>query len=149
MNIIIRKAKLKDLADVYALVKELAIYEKGEQELTASIEDYQNDFKSNFFEVLVAEKENEILGISLYYKTYSTWKGRMLYLEDFVVKENYRSKGIGQLLFDAFLEEARLLDCKMVKWQVLDWNEPALNFYKKNRAIIEKNWWNGKIFLKI
>ena len=84
-----------------------------------------------------------------YYLTYSTWKGRMLYLEDFVVLPDYRRFGIGQLLFDALLEVARNKRCKLVKWQVLDWNQPALNFYRKYDAIIEKEWWNGKIFLDL
>ena len=79
--------------------------------------------------------------------TYSTWKGRMFYLEDFVVLEAYRRLGLGQMLFDAFLQEAKDQQCRLVKWQVLDWNEPALRFYRKNNAVIEKEWWNGKIFL--
>jgi len=80
--------------------------------------------------------------------SYSTWKGKMLYLEDFVVKETFRQKGVGQLLFDAYLAVAKEKKAVMVKWQVLDWNEPALNFYERNNAIIEKNWWSGKIFLE-
>lgn len=146
MNIVIRKGTKKDLPAVHSLVVELAVYENAEKKVTATIEDYTNDFEANFFEVLVAENANEIVGIALYYKTYSTWKGRMFYLEDFVVKESYRKLGIGQIIFDAFLEEARQAGCRLVKWQVLDWNEPALNFYKKNKAIIETDWWNGKIF---
>jgi len=83
--------------------------------------------------------------MALYYMTYSTWKGRMLYLEDFVVQEAFRKAGIGQQLFDGFLQEANNKGCKLVKWQVLDWNVPAIKFYEKNKAIIEKEWWNGKI----
>ena len=87
--------------------------------------------------------DGKIVGIIIYYMTYSTWKGKMLYLEDFVVNQQYRKLGIGQHLFDAFLKEAKDKGARLVKWQVLDWNEPALAFYKKNKAIIEKNWWNG------
>jgi len=86
--------------------------------------------------------------MTLYYMTFSTWKGKMLYLEDFVIKKGFRRLGIGQLLFDAFLETAREKGCKLTKWQVLDWNETALKFYEKNNAIIEKDWWNGKIIFQ-
>lgn len=143
----IRKAIYDDLPIVHDLVRELAIYEKAEEAFTASLTDYQNDWNEGVFEVLVAEEEEEIQGMVLYYLTYSTWKGKMMYLEDFVVRKEARQHGIGQLLFDAFLEEAKREDCRLVKWQVLDWNEPALRFYRKNDAIIEKEWWNGKLFL--
>ncbi|MFK7933336.1 MAG: N-acetyltransferase family protein [Saprospiraceae bacterium] len=144
---IIRSATVADMPAVHNLVRELAIYEGEEAALTATIADYESDFREDVFEVQVAEQEGEIVGIVLYYLTYSTWKGKMLYLEDFVVKEAHRRAGIGQQLFDTFIEVARKKNCRIVKWQVLDWNEPALNFYKRNNAIIEKEWWNGKIFL--
>lgn len=146
-NIQIRPGNAQDLPAVHALVGELAAYEKAAHEFTASIADYERDFAAGIFECLVAEVEGEIVGMALYYMTYSTWKGRMLYLEDFVVKEQWRKHGIGQLLFDGYLQRAEDLGCRLAKWQVLDWNEPALAFYKKNQAIIEKEWWNGKIFL--
>jgi GNAT superfamily N-acetyltransferase len=93
----------------------------------------------------VAELNDEILGMALYYMTFSTWRGSMLYLEDFYVSENYRSAGIGQLLFDAYINEAKERGCKMVKWEVLDWNTEAIKFYERNGAVIEKQWWKGKI----
>ncbi|MEL6275632.1 MAG: GNAT family N-acetyltransferase, partial [Bacteroidota bacterium] len=80
-----------------------------------------------------------------YYMTYSTRKGRMLYLEDFVVRHSERGKGIGQQLFQVFLDEAHRRECRMVKWQVLDWNTPAIKFYELQGATIESNWYNGKI----
>lgn len=147
MNINLRHATLEDIPLVHDLVRELAIYEGEEEALTATVEDYKKDFENRIFEVQVAENEGNIIGMVLYYMTYSTWKGKMLYLEDFVVKEAYRRYGVGQLLFDAYLATAKEKKCRIVKWQVLDWNEPALKFYKKNNAIIEKEWWNGKIFL--
>ena len=147
MNTIIRKAEQKDLPAIHALVRELAIYEKAEHEFVASLEDYQTDFEAGIYEAHVAEVDGKVVGMALYYMTYSTWKGRMLYLEDFVVLGAYRRLGLGQQLFDAYLEEARKQKCRVVKWQVLDWNEPALRFYRKNNAVIEKEWWNGKIFL--
>ena len=141
----IRKAQSRDLPAIYSLVRELAIYENSENELTATAEDYENDFADGIFESLVLEDDGEIRGMVLYYMTYSTWRGKMLYLEDFVVTEEYRRTGCGQELFEAFLKEAHSKKCRMVKWQVLDWNEPAIRFYEKNKATIEKNWWNVKI----
>jgi len=143
----IRKGKTPDLQAIYELVYELAVYEKEPDSLTASLEDYHRDFAEGAFETIVAEKDGEIIGMALYYPTYSTWKGKMFYLEDFVVKESVRGQGVGQMLFDAFIEEARKKKARLVKWQVLDWNTPAVKFYEKNKAKIEKNWWNGKIFL--
>lgn len=143
----IRLAERSDLPEVHALVGELAIYERAEAEFVATHEDYFRAFEEGIFEVLLAEVDGQTAGIALYYMTFSTWKGKMLYLEDFVVKTDHRRLGLGQQLFDAFLDRARSLGCKMVKWQVLDWNEPAINFYRKNGAIIEREWWNGKIFL--
>lgn len=145
MNTIIRKANETDLPAIHELVRELAIYEKAEPEFVATLKDYQDDFFEGVFESMVAEVDGQIAGMVLYYLTYSTWKGKMLYLEDFVIQQNFRQHGIGQQLFDAFINEARSKGCRLVKWQVLDWNTPAIKFYEKNKAIIEKEWWNGKI----
>lgn len=147
MPIHIRPATEEDLPAIHQLVLELAEYEKAAHEFTASLEDYRKDFREGVFEALVAEAREEIAGMALYYMTYSTWKGKMLYLEDFVVRENHRRKGIGDALFDAFLDTAKARGCRLVKWQVLDWNEPAIQFYRKKSATIEQEWWNGKIFL--
>lgn len=146
-DLLIRRGLDTDLQAVYNLVKELAVYEKAAHAVTATLEDYIRDFSAGIFETLVAELDGQVIGMALYYMTYSTWKGRMLYLEDFVVLPEYRQLGAGQLLFDAYLNRARELECRLVKWQVLDWNEPALAFYRKNEAIIETDWWTGKIFL--
>ncbi len=149
MRIFLRKATAADIPAVHALVRELAIYEKAEPEFVATIAEYERDFAAGIYDAIVAEAEGQVVGMVLYYMAYSTWKGRMLYLEDFVVYPQYRRFGIGQMLFDAFLEQAKHEGCRLVKWQVLDWNEPALKFYEKNKAIIEKEWWNGKIFLQM
>lgn len=133
---------------VHALVYQLAVYEKSPESVETTVAEYTEDFRNGLFECMVAEMDGHIVGLILYYMTYSSWKGKMLYLDDFVVDEQYRRFGIGQKLFDAFLEEGRRRGCRMVKWQVLDWNEPALDFYRKNNAVIETDWWNGKIFLK-
>jgi len=141
----IRKANVNDLKAIYDLVLELAVYEKEPDAVTATLADYEENFNAHVFQAIVAEHQGKIMGTCIYYITWSTWKGRMVYLEDFVVTETYRKKGIGQLLFDQFLVEAREMNATMVKWQVLDWNDPAIRFYEKNQAIIEKEWWNGKI----
>ena len=146
MKTTLRKATKKDLQSVLNLVKELALYEKAPQEVTVTLADYETDFDNRVFDIIVAEQENQIVGIAFYYMAYSTWKGKMLFLEDFVVKEELRGQGIGKLLFKAFLVEAKKLNVSLAKWQVLDWNEPAINFYKKYNSTIEDEWCNGKIF---
>jgi GNAT superfamily N-acetyltransferase len=146
MSVIIRTATLKDLPFIHNLVRELAIYEKEENEFTATLAMYENDFAENVFKSIVADVNGEIVGMVLYYLTYSTWKGKMMYLEDFVVNEKFRGRGIGKLLYDAFIQDAKDKNCMLSKWQVLDWNEPAIQFYTQNNAIIEKNWWNCKVF---
>jgi GNAT superfamily N-acetyltransferase len=144
-NLLIRPGSFADLPDIHTLVGDLARYEKAEHAFTASLADYQRDFQAGIFQTLVAELEGKVVGMALYFMTYSTWKGRMLWLEDFVVKEHLRGKGIGTRIFRAYLEEARKRKCRLVKWQVLDWNRPAIHFYEKAGATIEKDWWNGKI----
>lgn len=144
---IVRKAKREDMPAVHALVGELARYERAEPEFVATLKDYYAHFDEGVFDALVAEEDGRVVGMALYYMTYSTWKGKMLYLEDFVVDAAYRRRGIGDLLFEAFLAEARRQDCRLAKWQVLDWNEPAVAFYEKKNALIEREWWNGKVFL--
>jgi GNAT superfamily N-acetyltransferase len=143
----IRQATLADIPMIFSLVEELALYEKAPEAVITTVEIYERDFNAGIFEAVVAEKDGEIIGMALYYMAYSTWKGRMLYLEDFVVRESARRFGAGQMLFDAYVAIAKEKGATIVKWQVLDWNEPAVKFYEKNNAIIEKEWWNGKIFL--
>lgn len=146
MKIVIRDAVHADLPAIHGLVRELAIYEKAESAFTATLSEYEKDFAEGVFQAKVAEVDGIIVGMALFFMHYSTWKGKMLYLEDFIVKEGARGKGIGGLLFNAFLEEAKSRGCALVKWQVLDWNRPALDFYEKFGAVIEKEWWTGKIF---
>ncbi|MDH3651950.1 MAG: GNAT family N-acetyltransferase [Saprospiraceae bacterium] len=145
MSVIIRKAVASDLLSILELVKELAVYEQSGDQVLASLADYEEAFSDKVFDALVADENHLVVGAALYYLTWSTWRGRMYYLEDFIVSKDHRQKGIGQLLFDAFLNEAKEKKCALVKWQVLEWNQPALDFYKKNDATIERDWWNGKI----
>jgi len=144
-SIQIRFAKKGDIQAIRDLVMELAIFEKSPESVTATAEDYDSAFDSGLISMLVAEKDSLIVGMTLYYDTFSTWRGKMLYLEDFVVNEAYRGHGIGDMLFDATVAEAKNRKCTMMKWQVLDWNTGAVKFYKRKQAEIETEWWNGKI----
>ena len=146
-NIQIYPGTENDLQFVYNLVKQLAVFEKEPDAVTATFEHYLESWHNKEFFTLIAKSNNEPLGMALYYLTFSTWKGRMLYLEDFFVLEEYRNLGIGSLLFKAFVDEAKNLGCALTKWQVLDWNENAIRFYEKNGATIEKGWWNGKLWV--
>lgn len=148
MNISISKASKIDLPQVLGLVQELATYEKMPDAVTAVIEDYEAAMEENRIYVLKAENEGKMVGMALYYLTFSTWKGKMMYLEDFYVQEEYRKFGIGKMIFDALLEDCAAKNCILLKWQVLDWNIPAIKFYEKIGATIEKEWWNGKIYLQ-
>ena len=145
-KILIRPAERNDFDAIHALVVELAIYEKEPDAVTATISDFQKAFDDNLIQALVAEVGDEIIGMGLFYLTFSTWKGKMMYLEDLVVGESARNEGVGQLLFDAVIAKSKAQNCRLLKWQVLDWNEPAIKFYEKNNAIIDKEWWNGKMF---
>ena len=145
---IVREATMEDLQDVYDLVVELAVYEKEPEAVSSKLVDYEEAFSKKKIHILVADDGGVIKGMVLYYWTFSTWRGPMMYLEDFVVSERFRGQGIGQLLFDAFLQSSSDHKVVMTKWQVLDWNEPAIRFYQKNKAIIEKNWLNAKIIFE-
>lgn len=146
-EIIIRKGRKEDLPDVLRLVYELADFEKAPDAVTNTISDMETDgFGPHpVFEFYVAEVNKEIAGIALYYIKYSTWKGKGLYLDDLIVTEKLRGKGIGKKLLDAFMLEAQKADAKQVHWQVLDWNTPAIDFYKKVGASIEAEWLDCKM----
>ena len=147
MNFSIRKATKTDLPEVLSLVKELALYENAPKEVTITLEELENDGFSThpLYWILLAENEDGIMGMSFYYIRYSTWKGKTLYLEDLVVKEEFRRMKIGEALFEATISAAKEIKAKLMTWQVLDWNEPAINFYKKFNAEMDPEWINGKI----
>lgn len=147
MEISIRKATKADIPEIYNLVVELAIYEKEPNAVSATLADYLSDFESQAFDCHVASVENSIIGIAIHFPYYSTWKGKIRQLEDLVVTADHRRSGVGQLLFDAVLAYTKSKNERMLRWQVLDWNEPAIAFYAKNNSTIEKNWWNVKINL--
>lgn len=145
MEIKIRKAIVTDCEQMMELIRELAVFEKAPDEVTVELEHFiETGFGKNpVWQGLVAvDADEKIIGISLYYMRYSTWKGLRLYLEDLIVTETFRGKGIGKMLFDRTVQEARLLGISGIMWQVLDWNTPAIEFYKKYGAEISGEWLN-------
>ncbi|WP_347217763.1 GNAT family N-acetyltransferase [Chryseobacterium sp.] len=149
-DVIIRKAVQEDCASMLELIKELAEYEKALHEVTVTLDEFTEDGfgKSPVWGAFVAELNGEVVGISLYYDRYSTWKGRRLYLEDLVVTEKMRGKQIGKLLFDATLEYGKANAYSGMVFQVLNWNEPAINFYKKYSPKFDDEWLNVSIEFK-
>ena len=147
MNITIREGKETDLPGAFALIKELAEYEKAPQEVSNNLEMMREDgFGTNpIFKFFVAEASEGIIGIAVYFTAYSTWKGKTIYLEDLVVTEKYRRFGIGKKLFDTVAKKAEKLGAKRFAWQVLEWNEPAIQFYLKAQANLDPEWINCKM----
>lgn len=141
-NLIIRPGKPEDIPAVFELIKELAIYEKALDQVETSVEKLTEDAfgAEPLYGLIVAEADNIVVGISIYYYRYSTWKGKRLYLEDILVTETFRGKGIGTKLFEATARHANQKGCSGMSWLVLDWNEPAINFYKKFNAYFEPEW---------
>lgn len=146
-SVSVRFSTTDDMPAVLALINELAVYENAGDEVINSVSQLCNDgFGENAaFECLVAEKNNQVIGFALFFTTYSTWKGKCLYLEDLCVNENHRRIGIGKKLFDAVLQIAKERKMKRLSWQVLDWNAPAISFYKKYKAVLDNDWINCRI----
>jgi len=142
MDFHIRDARKNDAEQMLDLIKELADFEKEGHEVELTAADLLKDgFESNpAFKCFVAEKEDKIAGIAIVYMRYSTWKGKILHLEDLVVSKNYRGQGIGTSLLDEVVKYGKQLGVKRVNWEVLDWNEPAINFYEKKGAKVLRDW---------
>ncbi|MEO6317090.1 MAG: GNAT family N-acetyltransferase [Chitinophagaceae bacterium] len=148
MEIQIRAAVQEDCPRLLELIKELALYEKAPQEVTVTMAHFvESGFgNSPVWWAFVAEAAGKVEGFAMYYVRYSTWKGQRMYLEDLIVTEKMRGKGLGKLLFDALIAEAREKKFNGITWQVLDWNEPAINFYKKYyNATLDAEWINCAI----
>ncbi|HMK24584.1 MAG TPA: GNAT family N-acetyltransferase [Chitinophagaceae bacterium] len=167
MNINIRRAVKEDCPRLLELIKELAVYEKAPDEVTVTLEHFtESGFgKDPVWWTFVAEtpspsgvpeqnegnersSRGEVQGFALYYIRYSTWKGQAMYLEDILVTESMRGHKIGTLLFERLIEEAKEKKFNRIIWQVLDWNEPAINFYKRYNASFDKEWLNCSIYIK-
>ena len=147
MEVVIRKALKEDCPEIMELIKELAVYEKAGGEVTVKFDHFvESGFGSNpVWWSFVATIDDKIVGIALYYVRYSTWKGQRMYLEDIVVNLEYRGHGIGKKLMDAIIVEGKEKKFNGIMWQVLDWNEPAINFYKRYYVVFDGEWLNCSI----
>ncbi len=147
MPVQLRTARREDCPRLLELINELALYERAPQEVTVDLKHFEEAGFGNqpVWKAFVAEVDGFITGFALYYVRYSTWKGSRLYLEDLIVTEAMRGRGIGKLLFNRIVQEARELGFNGMSWQVLDWNEPAINFYKKYEAGLEAGWLNASL----
>ena len=139
---IIREGIKKDMPAVLELIKELAIFEKEPQAVQVTITDLENDgFQENpLFHIFVAEVENQIVGMALYYYRYSTWKGKTIHLEDLIVTEKFRGTGAGFALYSQIIKQGKIDNVRRIEWNVLDWNTAAIKFYEKTGAKILTDW---------
>jgi GNAT superfamily N-acetyltransferase len=138
----IRKATEKDMPFVLELIQELAIFEKEPDAVVVTVDDLVRDgFSENpLFQCFVAEVENEIIGMALYYYRYSTWKGKTIHLEDLIVKESKRGTGAGFALYKEIIQQGKAENVRRIEWNVLDWNTPAIDFYEKSGAKVLGDW---------
>lgn len=145
----LRRATRKDIPRIFELVKELALFEKAPEEVTATLADYEvNGFGENpLFGAYLAFYQGKLAGFALWYFRFSTWKGKRFYLEDLYVKDEFRGLGIGKQLIEICFEEAKNTKCTGMMWQVLDWNTPAIEFYKQYDAKFDGEWINVNVNL--
>jgi GNAT superfamily N-acetyltransferase len=148
-EITLREAISTDVPAIYQLICDLATYEKAAEQVAITPLELEKDGfgPAPAYRCIVAEYNGEVLGFALYYIRYSTWKGRCVYLEDFLVKQEHRRKGIGKLLFDEMIAISKRLNVRLMTWQVLDWNQPAIDFYAKYDSVFDGEWLNGKIYI--
>jgi len=148
-DLVIRNAKKEDVSSIFKLIKALAKFEKEEFAVQITEEELAEDgFGENpSYSCIVAELKGKVVGFALYFIRYSTWQGKTVYLEDFLVDENYRSRGIGELIFEEMIAIAKKLNVRQMSWQVLDWNEGAIRFYKKYEAEFAADWLNARILI--
>lgn len=147
MEFSIRKARESDMPEVLRLIKELAVFEKEPNAviIDADILKKEGFGKTPMFTCFVAENENEILGIALVYPRFSTWKGRALHLEDLIVSQKHRGKGIGFALYKEVMSYAKEQNMNRVQWEVLNWNKPAIEFYENSGAKVLRDWYIAQI----
>lgn len=139
---ILRKGNPNDMQAVLDLIKELAVFEKEPHAVVVTVDDLIRDgFAENpLFHTFVAEVDNKIIGIALYYYRFSTWKGKTIHLEDLIVKEGKRGTGVGYALYSEIIRQGKRDNVRRIEWNVLDWNSPAIDFYKKSGAKILDDW---------
>ncbi|MCB4807473.1 GNAT family N-acetyltransferase [Tamlana sp. 62-3] len=142
MNYTIRKSVKSDMPQVLDLINELAIYEKEPDAVEVTLKDLENDgFGENpAFLCFVAEIDNKVEGIALIYNRYSTWKGKIIHLEDLIVSQKMRGKGLGTALLNQVVKYGHSIGVKRINWEVLDWNEPAIKFYESKGANVMRDW---------
>ena len=143
----IREARKEDCPRLLELVNELADFERAPQEVTVTLREFEDAGfgEKPVWKAFVAEEGGKIAGFALYYVRFSTWKGCRLYLEDFLVTQDMRGRGIGTLLFETIIREAQEKGFNGITWQVLDWNEPAIQFYRKYQSVVEPGWLNASL----
>ena len=147
-SIVIRAGKKEDVPAIMSLIHDLALFEKSpESVLISEAELLRDGFEENpLYAVLVAEIDMQVVGMALTYYCYSTWKGKYLYLEDLIVKEDFRQRGVGSKLFESLIAKVKSEGLRQMGWQVLDWNEPAIKFYEKYKATLDPEWLNGRFY---
>jgi len=150
-KVIIREANRSDAKAIHELIVELATFENAPKEVKVTVEELAEDGfgPDPAYKCIVAESNGIVVGFALYYMRYSTWKGRCVYLEDFLVKNEMRSKGVGDLLFKERLAISKKLNIRLITWQVLDWNESAIKFYDRYNAEFDGEWLNGRIYFDL
>jgi GNAT superfamily N-acetyltransferase len=138
----IRKGKIEDMPAVLGLIKELATFEKEPNAVVVTVADLERDGfgESPLFHTFIAEENEEIVGMALYYYRYSTWKGKTIHLEDLIVKEEKRGAGLGFKLYSEVIAQGKCDGVRRIEWNVLDWNAPAIEFYEKSGAKVFKDW---------
>lgn len=149
MNVHIRKATREDAAKAHQLIIELAAFENEPKSVSNTLEQFIEDGfgKNPVYHLLVADEiKAGVIGMALYVYSYSTWKGKMLFLDDLVISEKFRRQGIGSMLIEELFNIAKQEAVKIIKWEVLDWNEPAINLYKKLGAVFDDKWLACKFY---
>lgn len=145
-NFTISKAVHEDMQGIFNLVSELALFEKEPQSVVTSPKIFLQDWSKGWFDAFVAKSSNgDIVGLAMFHPAYSSWRGKMLYLDDLIVTQAHRGAGIGNELLLKLIEEAGKMNATCCKWQVLDWNTSAIEFYDKIGAHFDKGWWNVRL----